>query len=272
MFLEVMKGTLKQNAEYCSKEHRKDPTVPFFRSGELDAIPNGPGARTDIKTLLGTYRSYGELLDNDPAGALKCRQVARDFYQRKAVRDHSTRDIKVYWFFGETGSGKTLCAKQFMEDHCPGDWFFHTGSFQWMDGYDGQRGVLFDEFRRNQLTDNQGMAWLLKITDRDKFLVPVKGAMVLFVADIIVLTSNVDPVAMFTYRRLGRSGEYEDYVDDHVNQLVRRIRTVAEFRRNDELGTITYTDRTRAIQLKAGLEHWVRRDNPPAIPDLGPLF
>ena len=68
------------------------------------------------------------------------------------------------------------------------------------------------------------------------------------------------------------SGEYEDYVDDHVNQLVRRIRTVAEFRRNDELGTITYTDRTRAIQLKAGLEHWVRRDNPPAIPDLGPLF
>ena len=105
-----------------------------------------------------------------------------------------------------------------MEDHCAGDWFFHTGSFQWMDGYDGQRGVLFDEFRRNQLTDNQGMAWLLKITDRDRFLVPVKGSMVLFVADFIVITSNIDPVAMFTYRRLGRSGDYEDYVDDHVNQ------------------------------------------------------
>ena len=272
MFLEVMKGTLKQNAEYCSKEHKKDATVPFFRSGELDAIPNGSGSRTDIKTLLGTYKSYGELLDNDPAGALKCRQVARDFYQRQAVRDHSTRDVAVYWFYGETGSGKTLCARQFMEDHCAGDWFFHTGSFQWMDGYDGQRGVLFDEFRRNQLTDNQGMAWLLKITDRDRFLVPVKGSMVIFVADFIVITSNIDPVAMFTYRRLGRSGDYEDYVDDHVNQLVRRIRTIAEFRRNDELGAISYTVRTDEIRRKAGLGNWVPRDNPPAIPDLGALL
>lgn len=61
-------------------------------------------------------------------------------------------------------------------------------------------------------------------------MLPYKGGMVLFVAEIIVITSNVSPVEMFTYSREVYGGGRENVVDEHVDQLIRRIERIVEFR------------------------------------------
>ena len=263
-----MKGSLAQNIEYCSKEYKKNPKTYFFRSGNAPSLPDRSGARMDIKNLLSKYNSYGEILLNEPGALVSCRNIVIDYFRLKAAQDHTLRNTRVLWFYGETGSGKTRSARQFMEDTCPGDWFFKSGSVEWFDGYNGQRGLLLDEFRRQQTTQQQGLAWLLKLTDRDKIMLPVKGGMVLFVAEIIIITCNVSPVEMFTYNREVYGGGREDVVDEHVDQLIRRIERIIKFNHDKQLGVRTHTDLTDTIYREVGLDPRAPRNDAAEPPRL----
>lgn len=137
MYLSVMKGSLAQNIDYCSKEYKKDPKTYFFRSGNAPSLPDRSGTRMDVKNLLSRYSSYGEILLHEPDALRSCRNIVIDYYKYKSARDHTLRNTRVLWFYGPTRSGKTFSARKFMEDTCPGDWLFKSGVVEWLDGYDG---------------------------------------------------------------------------------------------------------------------------------------
>lgn len=118
---------------------------------------------------------------------------------------------EVYWLWGPTGVGKTKWVEDTYPDYQPltlsGD--KHA---PFVNGYTGFANcVLFDDFR----SEDASMAWLLRITDRYRCVVNMKGYSLPWNPKVIVFTSPIPPDSM--------------YGDEDVTQLLRRITEVKNF-------------------------------------------
>jgi len=178
-------------------------------AGWLDGGLPGERARTDLRKALISHKSYYDLVRDDPAAAARLGRVARDYYVLGDNRSIADRKPEVVWLYGPTGSGKTSMARKYFEflqgsgDSEITNYIRTPGPIKWWDGYEGDVYTVIDDFRRNQLRDVGGFAYLLRLLDRYPVRVEIKGGSVPFVAHYIVITCPRDPELEFTYRGIG---------------------------------------------------------------------
>lgn len=126
---------------------------------------------------------------------------------------------KLYWFYGETGTGKTRKAWKMMKDDVEQSGFRHASiSFsgkRFVNGYNGEEVVLIDDLRKTDIELNI----LLKMLDRYEHICDVKGGFMNWNAQIIYITCHFSPSECYSYEV---EGEVKLY--DNVNQLIRRLR------------------------------------------------
>lgn len=163
---------------------------------------------------------------NDPAAAARLGRVARDYYVLGDNRTITDRKPEVVWLYGPTGTGKTNMARKYFEylqrtgDSEITNYIRTPGPIKWWDGYEGDIYTVIDDFRRNQLRDVGGFAYLLRLLDRYPVRVEIKGGSVPFVAHYIIITCPRHPEDEFTYRGIGGDA---DRIEEDVAQLIRRL-------------------------------------------------
>lgn len=103
---------------------------------------------------------------------------------------------RIVYIVGPSGSGKSHLAREILEHECGADYFIKSPCNKWFDGYDGQTGALFDDFRGSWLK----YSMLLNVADPAGYPVrcEVKGGTVLWRPTLLVITSNLFPLRLYS--------------------------------------------------------------------------
>lgn len=211
--LEPMKGSPQQNLEYCTKED-----TSAFQVGSLP----GQGKRTDlhlVSDLVNAGANLKEIAEAHPTSVIKFSKGIMILRSIKAGRRDPSCPPSVYWLFGPTGSGKTRTAFSYGCTHYGEDetLIMPDCTLKWFDAYDGQKCVIFDDFRSKGVT----FSFLLRVLDRYPCQVPIKGAFVNWNPQCIFITTPFDVTSTFSTRA--------EKIPEDILQLKRRITRVVQF-------------------------------------------
>lgn len=206
--LEAIKGTPYDNFLYCSKNG--DYTERGDRPEKV-----GQGNRNDllaIKKMVAQNISIKTLLQRNMIvnyQQLKYAETLCKYYDTPR-----TWKTTVRWFWGPTGTGKTLKAfGNLQQEYHLDEIYVAMDTSQWWDGYDGQPAVIIDDMRK----DFMKFHLLLRLLDRYPYRIETKGSTRQFIAKEIIITAPYSPEEMY--------GGRED-----INQLIRRIDEIREFK------------------------------------------
>lgn len=193
-------GTWAQMMDYISKDGG-DP----IQWGEAPPLTKDTNPFQKIKKLV----------DDDPPNLIdllyeqhttqmfRCYNGISRYITHARPRD--TREVKVIWLFGPTGSGKTYSLPTGK------DVYWKPPGNRWFDGYAGESIVVLDEFRKNFWT----FSYMLSLLDKYPLQVEIKGGFVPFRANVIYITAPQHPRMMYCTR-------------EDVGQLTRRIDHIYE--------------------------------------------
>lgn len=177
--LQKANGSPAQNVAYCSKDG------DYFEANE-QLKPVGQGKRTDLQGLAEHARKHRSVLDLIDAGHVRSGSALRSYQRVQALVQAPRRDgLRVGWFHGASGVGKTRCAHEIMGPAC----FCMGNDKGWWDGYDGQRCVIIDDYNPAAITP----ANLLRLLDRYSCTVGGKGTSMPFCGVRIIVTSCARP-------------------------------------------------------------------------------
>lgn len=206
-----MRGTIKQSEDYVTKEDTADPDHPdVVRYGTR---PSGQGTRTDISDIVSAIDAGAtelEIYEADPMFYLKHPNGIKRIIQiRQNKRDFKT---KVYWFYGESGSGKSQKAFEIGGLKA----YYKNGSVEFWENYCNEEVVIIDDYRASMCCFSE----FLRILDRYPHMVNVKGAFAEFNSKIIIITSPRPP-----------KDTWKNATDEDKYQLERRITQIVQFQR-----------------------------------------
>lgn len=196
---EPMKGTPIQAIAYCKKDG------DFQESGD----PPAQGKRTDLAAcceMVKAGATSAEIATLHPTTFV--------VHQRGLVALRAALLIprvdppQVYWYYGDTGTGKTRKA---FELGGPTS-YFKPMDTQFWEGYAGQETCILDDLRQTSFPFDQ----LLRLLDRYPLTVSIKGTSCPFVSKRIIITCPVAPEALFVNHTTG-------VIYEHIGQLLRRI-------------------------------------------------
>lgn len=166
------------------------------------------GKRNDIDTVKKIIKSGGSMVNVVDSvssfQAIRGAELILKYYEPT----RPIKPIKVFWFWGRAGSGKT---KRVFDTEV--DIFIPT-SHKWWEGYDKHKVVLVDDWRPSWCSFEN----LLKLTDIYPFRVETKGGSRQTQYDTIYFTSHQSPREYFS-----------EHTDDEYEQLNRRITYQEEF-------------------------------------------
>lgn len=211
--IEVMRGSPQQNLDYCTKE---DKTA--WQTGTLPQ----PGKRTDlhdVAELIESGASMRDVAESHPTAVIKFSKGLMVLRSILSGPRNPEKPPSVYWLFGPTGSGKTRgafgygCATYGETETL----IMPDATLKWFDTYDGQKCVIFDDFRSKGVT----FSFLLRVLDRYPVNVPIKGAFVNWNPECIFITTPNDIKTTFAKRF--------EHVPEDIKQLERRVTQVIEF-------------------------------------------
>lgn len=197
--IEVTRGTPLQASEYCKKEGK-------FR--EFGTLPEKQGKRTDLDNVRDTLADTGRIRDV-VAVAQSYQSIRMAEVHLKYFEVKRTWKPHVSWYYGDTGTGKTKAAYEELGLEC----YTCMQTGKWFEGYDAHENVLIDDFRYTFMEFNE----FLKLLDRYAFQVQCKGGSRQFLAKRIIITSPMHPSLAYC-------------VDENINQLLRRIDVIKEFK------------------------------------------
>jgi hypothetical protein len=208
--IEVANGSAIQNRDYCIKDNNiiydygkcpigKGKSKEGGQRTDLEkvkeAIANGYGMNYIIKAGFGNQ-------------AIKYAEKVLTYCENKR-----NWEMEVFWLYGKTGSGKTKYAmEQVAEDN---DYWISGKNLKWWEGYDANKDVIIDEFRKDYCTFHE----LLRILDRYEYRIEVKGGSRQLLAKRIFITSCYHPMDVYDTR-------------EDVGQLLRRIKTIGYFEKS----------------------------------------
>lgn len=177
--LEVAIGTDQQNIDYCTKSDSRFPDTTPIMWGEFSS----QGKRSDLIEIY--EKGKDGTLRFDETTLQTVARYPRYFDKCKSLfKGPSFREVKVYWLWGEPGTGKTRTAYSFD----PELYSLFSQSPEWWDGYDSEKTILIDEYR-----GDLPMSRLLKILDGYRLQIPIKGSSAWLLAETIYITSNYPP-------------------------------------------------------------------------------
>jgi len=197
--LEPRKGTKADNLRYCTKEEGRLDGPYYFPSKEkVEAycrIENG--ARTDLNALsdlVARGLSDREIAEDNPVHIIKFQKGIDSLRLATAVPGRLGEELDSVLYLGPSGTGKSHRLRR----ECPPgpDWFWVSPG-KWFDGYEGQAGLVFDEFRDTWCP----YSYLLKLVDVYPFRVEKKGSHVCMRAFRFRFSSNVHPSAWWRNRQ-----------------------------------------------------------------------
>lgn len=204
--LEVARGTDIHNQTYCTEDG------DFYEFG----TPSTQGSRSDLKKVHKEIidkkiKNEREFFENDDVSVSnQSLQLARSCLKLYGPKRKLEKPPTVHWYFGESGSGKSLSAMRDIEyDGRP--YYKCSSNGKWWDGYDGEKVVLIDDWRPEWCKYQD----FLQILDLYEYKVEVKGGMKELEADTFYITSPLDPVRCWG--------------NEDPKQLIRRITNLRRY-------------------------------------------
>lgn len=177
--IEIMKGTVQQNLNYCTKEK-----IAF----EIGTRPN-PGKRTDLDEIR------RQIEEGVPQVEIAANHFSKWCVYRRSFEEYrgllvKPRDFEteVEIICGPPGCGKSRSAYE------QGALFLEYENNFFLN-YDHQEIVCFDDFEGHELPRKT----LLRLCDRYPLKINVKGGSKEFVAKKIIFTSNRRPEQWLVY-------------------------------------------------------------------------
>ncbi len=202
--VEPMFGSLRNNADYCSKESM------------LTKLGDEPkqGTRADLKDVVARIQSGEQTVEDlcleDPAYYHQYGRTlskAEDIINRKKCRQWMTKGI---WYCGPTGVGKSHKA---FEGYTPETHYVKPVLDEWWDGYTGQETVILNDFR-GQIP----FAEILNLVDKWPHYVKRRcREPTPFLAKTLIVTSSMHPANV--YNNVTQDG-------DSLDQLRRRFEII----------------------------------------------
>jgi len=176
--IEICKS-LQDSIVYCKKDNN------FVEVGDKPLSNQEKGIKQKERWIvaLAEAKAFGET--NDDEINFKYHRTIESIY-KKAKRDRNLDDVEscAYWFWGETGTGKSRKAR---EDF-PNAYFKMCN--KWWDGYDDQDNVIIEDFdQAHTVLCHHVKIW----GDRYPFLAEVKCDSFMIRPKVICITSNYHP-------------------------------------------------------------------------------
>lgn len=215
--LEKRMGSREQAKAYCSKEDTR-VDGPW----EVGNFGSTQGKRNDLTALKKDILDPKSNICDVVIKSVENYQQLRFVEGLMKYRQPYVGVRCVKWFYGPTGVKKSYTASIEAGDY---DEITYTNGGFWI-GYRGNKNVVINDIRGNVPLNE-----LLRITDRYKLYINIKGGECAWEAVNIWITCNVHPESL--YQNCG----------ERVDQLVRRISEIRKFGdgTRDEVGGNTET-------------------------------
>lgn len=195
--LEVPGDKQENQWKYCWKDDTAvRPELTRFEKGER-AI-QGQGKRNDILKVRDKLKAGAKLMDliedDECVGAVarypKFVQQVRSACLKKKIQSAGWCPKEVYVYWGDTRTGKSRKAHWEAKAKYGEDVYFKSKDKDWFDHYDGEEGLVIDEFYGAEFTP----AFMLGLLDGHFFSVNAKGVgAVASNIKTVWITSNVSP-------------------------------------------------------------------------------
>lgn len=212
IWLTRARGNPAANRAYCTKEDTREEG-PW----EHGTLPGGQGSRSDLTAFYDAVRHSGkrslELMDEHHCIFARYPKFYTTILSLQMPALRTDRTVNVILSFGKTGVGKT---RTVMEKYAGDPTFYRApiGGGFWMDGYDGHKVVLIDDFLG--AASKISLVHLLQLLDNYPVQVPVKGSFTWWYPELIIMTTNQHPWEWYDFTR-----RLESY-----NALMRRFTTI----------------------------------------------
>lgn len=217
---EPRRATGAAAARYCRKEEGR--IAGPWECGTICEPRAGQGKRNDLLAVQETIKDgmatgktldqlYGELEAKHFPSYVRyfksLNAVVANHYVRRPIAGRGFDPIRVDWFWGGTGTGKTRTAFEAFDYSC----YRKDGATKWWDGYRGEANVVIDD-----LSANVDFGLLLGWTDRYSNRVEIKGGYVSLTCTWIIITCPVHP------------RNFADVRGGSTDQLIRRLCLIRE--------------------------------------------
>lgn len=153
--IEATKGNKKQVLDYINKqgkfEEKGEKILYKLEVGEIKGYQRGK--RNDlenIKQMIDNGLTPSQIIDGD-INLLRLEDYIEKIYYRKKLKETPyMRDVKVYWHFGESGTGKSYTSYKYIEKFGRENVYVTSANGRSVfDGYQAQKYLFIDELRSN---------------------------------------------------------------------------------------------------------------------------
>lgn len=229
MHVQPLHGTPAQCLTYISKENTPWTTCAVPSDWTKDPNQDKSQLRNLKRTIDDLYQK-GEtrskiidaLYDQHFPSMIRYDKTIRGYLNYKTIKE-TKASMNIVWHYGPTGSGKSHA--------CPKDAYWKPPENHWFDGYQCEKKVVLDEFRKNWWT----FSYCLRLFDVYPLMVQVKGGFIQWCATEVHITSPYHPRELYS--------THED-----LNQLLRRITVVYRHYKEGDEYKIEEADKYQAIQ------------------------
>lgn len=232
--LEPRHGNQEQAIAYCKKGEQSHEewtklqtngpnygkNAKFIEFGE----PVAQGKRTDLQEIISQVKQGADmkyLLENSCTNMqhVKMAEVALRHFAPKR-----TEMTEIIWLFGHTGTGKSHFSRQWAYDRgfTENDILSKGDSSKWLEGYESQKIVIFDDFRGSWMK----LSELLTLCDKWERRVEIKNGARQFVAKYVIINAPYAPHACYKMT--------SDH-SENMLQLLRRCQTIIYFENATEV-------------------------------------